>query len=301
MSDGVETIRIRADKRHRVPLPLQDPDRLGILVLVFLMLAALGQAAVPWLQAESWEVLRLRDDAWYELTIARNLAGGQGFTLDGIHAAGGVQVLWPLLLAAFGALLGPGSLPGLAILSGTLLHLASAALVYRLALRCTSRVVALGVTALFASRPMLVAEAMNGQETALALFVLLAWALAMLQGESGEHRGVASGKAGMFLTLLLPWVRTDLLLFPLGCLVLLLLAPLLGLPRQGWRALLAWTLSSLGVYMVLELWFFERLFPVSGLAIPWLFHDAFLSSDPSLEEILAQCWWFTRPVLLGGP
>src|SRR3954471_4321452 len=39
------------------------------------------------------------DDAWYYLTIGRNLAAGQGSTFDGVNLTNGYHPLWQLVAA----------------------------------------------------------------------------------------------------------------------------------------------------------------------------------------------------------
>ena len=67
----------------------------AVAILVMAALAAL----VPFLGREALAATFV-DDAFYYFQIARNVASGNGFTFDGIHATNGFQPLWLLLLVA---------------------------------------------------------------------------------------------------------------------------------------------------------------------------------------------------------
>ena len=285
-------------KVYRIRLPLADPDRFATLVLVGLGIFALVQLLMPLFSGLGLERTLVRDDAFYQFAVARNLAAGAGFTIDGQHAAGGVQFLWTVLLAGVCFVLGSDSLPLVAVVLGVGFHLATGYILYRIALIHAQRVFALGIAAFCLSRPLLLTEAMNGQETALALFLLSAWTLRVLRPT--ETAG-AKDRIGLLLALLLPWARTEYVIFPFAFFVMGVAAPLWGGQKEKGLRFLPSTLISLGVYLVLQWLFFGQPWPVSGQAVPWLFHDAFYVNDPSTRDVLARYWWFARPVLLAQP
>ncbi|MEZ5988021.1 MAG: hypothetical protein R3F30_02625 [Planctomycetota bacterium] len=273
-------------------------DPVGRLVVVGLLALLLYQLLeLAWLPGPL-EATRLRDDAYYVLATARNLADGEGFTFDGVHPAAGVQVLWTLVLAVPALLLGSAALPAVAVALGLAAHLASAWLAYGLLRRLVVDRMAFGLAALYASRPGLVQEAMNGQETALAMLCLFAWAgLALPIGDRGPRRGWPL----RVLTLCLPWVRTDAMLLPAGYLAAALWAPRFGGPRLPLRPMLGLTVVSGLVYLLGQRLLLGHWLPPSGDAVPWLFHAQVADRGGGLSGFLRAQWWYTRPVLLGGP
>jgi len=295
-----------------------------LLVFVLLVAVAFGELLYPWLASDGFEVTRLRDDAYYQFAVARNFATGDGFTLDRVHSAGGVQFLWTVLLVPF-AWIDAARLPDYAILLGSLLLAGTGGLAFLLARRYVPERLALLLAALLVSRPELTAEAMNGQETALALLALFGWLLAVLPVPVVEEQGIQPDEDGVWrlaasapfhlpvatraiwtLTMLLPWVRTDLVLFPFGYIVVHLVAKRFGRvadedDRERVFTLAQAFVASGVVYLLGQKLLFGRWLPSSGLAIPWVFQDAFFRGQPSFGQVLRQLWWFVRPCLLGGP
>ncbi|GEM_PF-2077646 len=255
----------------------------------------------PWFSGRGLEVDRFRDDAYYQIVVARNLAAGRGFSFDGEHPASGVQALWTLVLAVPALCGAEESLPTWGYLLGLLLHFLTGALAWRILGRFFRPATATVLTLLYLSRPGLLLEVGNGQETALGLFFLFFWADSLFRGdrETGDPSG-APLRVGV-ATLLLPWARTDLLLFPLAHALWPHLASRFRLPAA--RPARGWVLFalSLGGLLAGNLFLFGAWLPPSGFAIPRLFHRNFEAGDPGLDRILEQYWWFFRPVLLGGP
>ncbi len=273
------------------------PSPLAVAVLVLAAVQLAVHAVLPWFFGAS-EVHAFRDDAYYQFVVARNLANGLGFTFDGAHAAGGVQLVWTLLLALPSLVLPAAAIPTVAVALWLGLHFLSGLLVLRLVDLFAPRVVAVGLAALFLSRPTLVLEAINGQETALALFCLLIWVRRATEFELERRTSVV----GLFVwTTVLPWVRTDLLVFPAAFVAWGLLARCIGGARRPFGAQELAFVVSFGVYVFGQWLCFGHPLPASGLAVPWLFHDAFAATNPSAEQVARQYWWFVRPVLLGGP
>src|SRR5882672_9277037 len=64
------------------------------LALIVLLVTGWGALLLADRQLISW----LTDDTFYYLQIARNVAGGAGFTFDGIHRTNGFHPLWMFLL-----------------------------------------------------------------------------------------------------------------------------------------------------------------------------------------------------------
>ena len=110
-------------KVYRIRLPLLDPDRFAVFAMAGLAVFMLVQLLMPLFSGLGLERTLVRDDAYYQFSVARNLASGVGFTIDGQHAAAGVQVLWTILLAGMSVVFGSASLPLVAVLLGLMLHL----------------------------------------------------------------------------------------------------------------------------------------------------------------------------------
>ncbi len=218
---------------------------------------------------------RVRDDAFYEYAWAANFAAGRGGVVSDGVTTSGVQWLWTLLLAAVAWVFGAGALAVAPFLGG-LLHVATAALWWRLPRdRATGAV--LGMCWL--GHPLLLREAQNGQETALAGLA----ATGLYAARRAPERWFAP------LCVSATLARSDLL----G--VVLLLA-WVRRASFGRKAAAAPALSVVAL-AALNLSFGGGLLQDSGAPMAWLWHE-------NLEQAWgfgrAQ-WWFTRPVLLGGP
>ncbi len=268
------------------------------LVLLFGLVLPLLHIFVPLLSPDGLEKTRLRDDAAYQFVVARNLAEGKGFVFDGEHVASGVQVVWTLILGACAKVFGAGSLPLLSMLLGVALFLGTVYLAFGLLERSFGARIALLLAAFMASRGLVFAEAMNGQETALALFALFlfaSWAF--------PREGDANPRSTRLrlLVLLLPWIRTDLLVFPLGLALWPRIADRFGLPARETRTNWIDFGLSLGVYLLGNRLFFGAFLPPSSFALPWLFGANFSASGPGLGAWIGQVWWFFRPLFLGSP
>ncbi|HEU4420612.1 MAG TPA: hypothetical protein VFT55_16860 [Planctomycetota bacterium] len=250
----------------------------------WLALAAAGAAAIVGL----WHGLelapdaanRLRDDAFYEFTWAANVAAGRGpMVSDGVCTSG-VQLLWSLCLVPVAYWFGAAALPLVAAWLGFGLHCLAALWLWRGA---RDRVAGLCTGLCWLGNPLLVRECQNGQETALAC--LLAVGLWLCR------RGSASAFAS--LSVLAVLARTDLLGIVAG----------LSLVRcrvRPWRGLWVPALClaiSCGANLVLG----GGLLADSALPMAWLWHHNQALGDPEGGAWLARCWWFLRPVLLGGP
>ncbi|HZN37580.1 MAG TPA: hypothetical protein VFD82_02185 [Planctomycetota bacterium] len=249
-----------------------------------LALAAAGAAAIFGL----WHGLalvpdaanRLRDDAFYEFTWAANVAAGRGpMVSDGVSTSG-VQLLWSLCLVPVAWLFGAAALPVVAAWLGFGLH-CLAALWLWLGTRDRFRGLCTGLCWL--GNPLLVRECQNGQETALACLAAVGLWL--------RRRGSASAFA--VLSVLAVLARTDLLAVVAGL-------SLVRCEGRPWRAAFVPALClaiSCGANMVLG----GGLLADSALPMAWLWHHNQALDDPAGEGWLARCWWFLRPVLLGGP
>lgn len=218
---------------------------------------------------------RLRDDAFYEYLWAVDVAAGGGGEVSSGVSTSGVQWLWTLALAALAWLFGAGAVVAAPFLGG-LLHVATACVWWRLPRdRATGAVLAL----CWLGHPLLLREAQNGQETALA--ALCATGLYALRAAPERVFAAASVLATL--------ARVDLFA----------LALLLSIARHRgawWRALPAPSLAFTAL-TALNLYFGGGLWQDSAMPMTWLWH----ANLEAAQGFWASQWWFTRPVLLGGP
>jgi len=261
-------------------MPGPSPFATVLAVLAAIVAAAWGLST--WVTLSPDLTDRLRDDAFYEFVWAANLAHGAGGTVSDGVATSGVQWLWTWLLVPIAWWTGPGpaGVAQVAPMLGLLLHFATAAL-WLSASR--DRVANLCLALCWLGHPLLLREAQNGQETALAC--LLATAL-VLSRDKGQARFV-------LLSVLAALARTELL-------VLVLTLSLCRDAERPWRAI--GTVLLAGVLPVsLNLYFGGGLLPDSAAPMSWLWHENHAAVDDGWVAYLQRLWWYTRPVLLGGP
>lgn len=254
--------------------------RRAAVFLGFLALA--GLAVVAWarcLDASTLpEVTRYRDDAYYYFDFVRALARGEGPCVTPGQPTNGIHAIWAAMLWPLYALFGDrGFVVGAAHL-GLGLHALTALWLFALLGRSAR---AGAVALLYLGCPLLVTEAQNGQETALACFAAVACCQAFA-------RGFAPACVAAAFALL---SRSDLI-----CLVV----PL-GLAHFGWRRGLAPAAIGFAALTAVNFALAGRLVQDSALPIPWLFAQHFERTGPDLAARAARLWWFLRPCLLGGP
>lgn len=225
------------------------------------------------------EVTRYRDDAYYYFVFVRNWASGLGPCVTPDVATNGVHVLWAILLLPLWLLAGDGGFLVGAQHLGLGLHVLTAVGLFLL----LGGARGLGVALLYLGNPVLVQEAQNGQETALACAATLA-----LWWGFGRRR-VAIATAVAVLAVL---ARSDLVF----------LVAAFGIARFGWRPLAAVPLGgALLAYAGVDLALAGRVLQDSAAPIPWLFAAHFERTGPDTIARLRRFWWYLRPCLLGGP
>lgn len=116
----------------------------------------------------------LYDDSFYAFQIARNIAAGSGPTFDGSTLTNGFQPLYVALITPMYWLSGgdPVLPVHLALALLALLTVATAYVMFRILRRYVDDAIALSVAALWVISPVVIRQAANGLETALALFML---------------------------------------------------------------------------------------------------------------------------------
>lgn len=248
-----------------------------------IMIAAVCAAAwglwswVVWMPDEA---NRLRDDAFYEFVWAANVAAGNGPTVSDGVATNGVQWLWTLLLVPI-AYFQPASLPVIAPMLGLGLHILSALIVWRLP---QDRLTGICLGLCWLGHPLLLREAQNGQETALATFLVVC-----LFAKRRAREPVFA-----LLSILSVLARSDLF-----CAVFLmsLCRHRNSTTAAGWSRALLTPVLALSALVGCNLVFGGSWWQDSALPMAWLFHT-------NLDEANGywfNLWWFTRPVMLGGP
>lgn len=142
---------------------------------------------------------RTIDDAFITFRYARNLLDGLGFVYNaGERVLGTTTPLYTLLMAGLALVTGWRDFPWIALLTNAAADAASCALLVRLGERLSgSRLVGLGVAALWAVAPMSVTFAIGGMETSVFILLLIVTAELYL---AGRERPAAFTAALLLLT-----------------------------------------------------------------------------------------------------
>ena len=230
--------------------------------LVLAMLAAVVAAALGlgrWLVLVPDEGTRLRDDAYYEFAWAANVAAGRGPTVSDGVTTSGVQLGWTLLLVPFAWAFGPAALPLVAAWLGFAVHALTALIWWRVS---RDRRTGLCLALAWLGHPLLLREAQNGQETALATLLALAlW----LGRASSRARFTALAVAAVL-------VRSDLF-------GVVLLLSLWRDWRRPARAAVA-PLLALAVHIASNLMLGAGPLPDSALPMAWIVSFGCTSGSP---------------------
>lgn len=229
------------------------------------------------------EVTRFRDDAYYYFEWATNVALGSGPTVSAGATTSGVHLLWALVLTAARAM--GADLVWIAPWLGLGIHAATAVAVGRMAGAGTT---AVAMGALYLGQPLLLREAQNGQETALALAATAAlWAC--------RRRGAVRFAAVSALAIL---ARSDLGFAVLG----LSLWRASSVRRWRWRGQwCAVPVVAMVPYALANLALAGHPMQDSAAPVPWLMNANFSATEPRFEDWVARLWWLFRPCLLGWP
>ena len=118
----------------------------------------------------------LYDDSFYSFTIARNIAAGFGSTFDRVEPTNGYQPLYVLLLVPIYWLAGqhPTAPIYAALVVSAVLNVLTGWILFRLVRRFASDAAAIFGLVLWSFGAAIVRQAINGLETALAMFLLAA-------------------------------------------------------------------------------------------------------------------------------
>jgi len=151
-------------------LPAEIRWFLVVALPALVLIVAMSLASTSWLVANV-----IPDDGFYYFKIARNIVEGAGSTFDGVEITNGYHPLWMVVILPLFALFGDDAAMRLSLMLCGALFIGSGAvlwsIVYRWGLSRTARMIGLGF---WLYNPFLIFEMMNGLETALATFLLLA-------------------------------------------------------------------------------------------------------------------------------
>jgi hypothetical protein len=246
---------------------------------------------LPWTSESFLLSYVVSDDAFYYLTIARNVTAGLGVTFDGLTVTNGFHPLWLICLLPVYTLAGASPLVAmrLSLGLGTLFGSAAVLVLGYVVRRWTGRAwVGWLASALFALNPYAVLESANGLETSLAL-LMLSIVLAQIHREQSQPArwwlfGVAGGA--------LVWARSDMALVLMGLYGYLLMTRRATL----YQLLLAGSVTTVIVGLWLGWSWAVVGTPIqsSAVAIPWLFRarmqDAIETGWMTPGQVRARIW-----------
>jgi hypothetical protein len=246
---------------------------------------------LPWASEPFLLSYVVSDDAFYYLTIARNVTAGLGVTFDGLTVTNGFHPLWLVCLLPIYALTGVYPLLALRLSLALETMLGSAAV---LALgsamrRWTGRPwVGWLAAALFALNPYAILESANGLETSLALLMLSIVLAQLPRDRSQSVRWWVFGIVGGALI----WARSDMALVLMGLYSYLLLTRRATLGQL----LLAGSVTTVivGVWLGWSWAVVGTPVQSSAAAIPWLFkarmEDAIEAGWMTAGQVRARIW-----------
>lgn len=162
-------MRIADDAGSAAPSPLRS------ILLIFTAIGGLLRLGIGMRDLSVLDNLFIPDDTYYTLAIARSLALGQGPTVDGEALTNGFQPLLAFLLAPFFHLnTHPDALLRIALLIPAIADTGAIFLLGLLCYRLAGTPVALLGSAFWALSPVAISNALNGLETSLAIFMVVA-------------------------------------------------------------------------------------------------------------------------------
>jgi len=179
-------------------------------LLLLLLCVFLPRATFVFRQDEGIVAVPIVDDGFYNLTLARNVAAGKGFTFDDTAVTTGFHPLVVLTAAPVFALFGGGTTGPLRVILAlyTALGLLLAWMLYRLVRRLGGPGPALAAVLLFATSPAtgILVNTLNGCDTVLGGLILVGavwYYLARVRGEADPPAtrylalGILAGSLGL--------------------------------------------------------------------------------------------------------
>jgi len=263
--------------------------RLPFVVLLCCVALGLGVRLSFIMSSDETIVRVVPDDAFYYLTVARNIASGAGSTFDGTHFTNGYHPLWMLILV-IGANFDAASFMRLALLVGTALNLGAALVLFGVLRKSECSIwLAVFASGLYFLWSLVVIDSLNGLETSLVtvLFAIIFYVCVIVKGQSVQLDVVLGG-----LLALLFLARTDTAVYvaAFGVILLLRTEP----PRRLRRAVVVGTTALLGILPWLAWnWLnFGAVVQSSGVAVPYVLHTRYALSGHSMSDRLLQSWQY---------
>jgi len=250
------------------------------LLLVLAALPALvGVALVLWLilfGKENHLLACLKDDGYYYLVLARNIAGGQGATFDGLGPTNGFHPLWTMCLTPF--FIGdPESLFGpvrAMIALALMMHLGAALAIRQAVNRFADSGVANITALLYVGNPLalyLVVSGMESPVVALIVAMLATASIRIQQGDLALDNVKGALEVGILCGLCM-LARTEMIMLVGLVLAQAVLWPTVGTGRswsirlRGGLAAGFTALAVVGPWLAWNLWRFGSVVQVSAQA-----------------------------------
>jgi hypothetical protein len=289
----------RSISRPARPEALLRPE---VLALASAIAGAGLRLQAAWSSVPNLLLKSTSDDAFYYFKIAENISSGHNVTFDGENLTNGFHPLWLVVLTFLSFFTDDKVLLlHLGLTVAAILGAATSLLIFAIVSRLThnGRAALVGAT-FYAIHPFIVADAVNGLETSLAVFMIALTTLLFVRAATSEaplrwRDHVPLGVAGGLMVL----SRTDLaLLLPPMALYLIVRDW-----RQGpWQNAAAFAGAAGLVILPWLIWMlvtFGTVIQVSGVAIPDIQRQAFLDANgDSLSTQLRQSWDVTDQALL---
>ena len=252
----------------KIQVSMPQARVLVLAIAVFLVSAGMLRTAL--FPVDNFLAATILDDAVYNVSPARNLVDGYGYSFDRLHRTNGVQPLWALYTLAIVAVVSDDlTVLRILVLTGCVCWLGAGLVLYR-TLRRWSADLGLIAAVLWIICGLNQGLALQGLEmgiTALGLVLFLAMGLEASASENWTNPRFCL-RLG-FVAALISLCRVEMLLLP----SLFCLAIFFGwLPRQtGWRQRLQSSVRFgmptgllFGIYVACNLIYFGGLAPVSG-------------------------------------
>jgi len=162
-----------------------------LLIVLAALPALVGVALVLWLilfGKENHLLACLKDDGYYYLVLARNIAAGQGATFDGLGPTNGFHPLWTMCLTPF--FIGdPESLFGpvrAMIALALMMHLGAALAIRQAVNRFADSGVANITALLYIGNPLALYLVVSGMESPVVALIVAMLAMASIRIQQGD-------------------------------------------------------------------------------------------------------------------
>ena len=226
------------------------------------------------------------DDAFYYLKIAKNISLGLGSSFDEINPANGYHPLWMIILLPFAKLTtSPWLMVKITLFITVIFNTATAILLFRFLKEKTRniQIANLGLFLYFLNHQVVV-NSLNGLETGLATFILMALIFLII----GDKYNLAKSKNLAILGFLFGaafLARTDLIFYLLPLFLITAFKI-----KKGWfknSILLATAFFiTISPWIFWNLAKFNTIFQTSANAVPFVLKQYFLSNNQDQKTIL---------------